>query len=62
MNYMNTESYEDLLAFLLTKHQVVFTREQSHVTSHLIVQSSKKVTELQRVIPTVDVQMLEVVQ
>ena len=59
---MNTESYEDLLACLLMEHWVVFTKEWSHITNHLIIQSFEKVTEMQRAIQTVDVQMFEVIQ
>ena len=62
MNYMNTESYEDLLASLLMEHKVVFAKEQSHMTNHLIIQLSEKVTEMLRAIQTVDVQMLEFIQ
>ena len=62
MDYMNTESSEDLLASLLMEHQVVFTKEWCHMTNHPIVQSSKKVTEMQRAIQTVDIQILEVIQ
>ena len=32
----------------------LYTKEQSHVTSHPTIQSSIKVTEMQRVMPTVD--------
>ena len=55
MNYINTESYEDLLASLLMEHPVVFTKEQSHMTNCPIIQSSKKVIETPRMIQTVDI-------
>ena len=62
MNYMNSESYEDLPASLLTEHQVVFTKKQSHVTNCPAMWSSEKVRELQRAIQTVDIQSPKFIQ
>ena len=64
---MNTESYmktyKHLYASLLMEHQIVYQRMKSHdqLSNHLTIQSSKKVTEMPRVMLTADTLMSEVI-